>query len=76
MEGRVQTKSMVIRVHVQLGGRVEIVIRVNLQFNSFSLSSAAAFLSEASSRLESDHVAYFIDLSRFTTQNWRREETL
>jgi len=30
MEVLVQTKSMVIRVHVQLDGRVQTVIRVNL----------------------------------------------
>jgi len=35
MEVLVQTKSMVIRVHVQLDGRVQTVIRVNLIITTF-----------------------------------------
>ena len=51
MEVLVQTKSMVIRVHVQLGGRVQTVIRVNLQYIFINVIGIIVIIVSSSSSL-------------------------
>ena len=51
MEVLVQTKSMVIRVHVQLGGRVQTVIRVNLQYIFINVIDIIVIIVSSSSSL-------------------------